>query len=190
MAPLDELIAALQHRLSPGDVGAGWTDALRHHWLSYFAGLREGIRSATGHEKAAASTHLVRWLARDGIQVLGSPLTGLATDVQRSLSEASIPAPVAPIAPAASPVLEGPASQEHPNRRPLEIQYGDAVVLHDFLRRACDASRGVHTDDPAVQQALWQLLGTIEREVIFWLTPLEYERLLASQRDEVGRGHG
>jgi len=48
---------------------------------------------------------------------------------------------------------------------PLEISEEDAVILEDFLRRAHEDGKGVHSDDPAVLSAFWPLLGALEIKV-------------------------
>ena len=50
--------------------------------------------------------------------------------------------------------------------RTINLTYGEAIVLYDFLSDAQDVEAGIHTDDPVLQLAFWRLLGAIEREVI------------------------
>ena len=50
--------------------------------------------------------------------------------------------------------------------RTINVAYGEAIVLYDFLSDAQEAEAGIHTDDPVIQLAFWRLLGAIEREVI------------------------
>ena len=71
--------------------------------------------------------------------------------------------------------------------RTINVTYGDAVVLYDFLSDAQEAKRGIHTDDPALQLAFWHLLGALEREVIDAMpdSSVEYERVLAERLAEL-----